>query len=207
MEDFWNDRYRGTEYAFGTEPNAWLKAMLHKLSPGKILLPADGEGRNSVYAATLGWEVHACDLSQEGQRKAMRLANVSGVHIEYRVGDFGQLQYPVAGFDTVALIYAHFNPHIRPAYHRLIDGYLKPGGHLILEGFSKRHTEWQARQPQVGGPRDAELLYGVDEIERDFGHYEILYLQEEPIDLNEGIGHVGEGCVIRLFARKRDPGV
>ncbi len=204
MEAFWNERYRGTEYAYGTAPNAWLKDMLHKLPPGRLLLPADGEGRNAVYAATLGWDVEACDLSVEGQRKALLLAADRGVRIGYQVGDFGLLPYARASFDAAGLIYAHFDPAKRPAYHQLLDSYLKPGGHLILEGFSKRHPEWQARHPRIGGPRDIPLLYDLDEIERDFGHYEILYLQEEPVELREGELHVGEGCVIRFFARKRD---
>ncbi len=114
------------------------------------------------------------------------------------------LPYARESFDAAGLIYAHFDPAKRPAYHRLLDDDLKPGGHLILEGFSKRHPEWQARHPRIGGPRDIPLLYDLDEIERDFGHYEILYLQEEPVELREGELHVGEGCVIRFFARKRD---
>ena len=204
MEAFWNERYRGTEYAYGTAPNTWLEDMLHKLPPGRLLLPADGEGRNAVYAATLGWDVEACDLSIEGQRKAFQLAAARGVRIGYQVGDFGNLPYARESFDAAGLIYAHFDPAKRPAYHRLLDDYLKPGGHLILEGFSKRHPEWQARHPHIGGPRDIPLLYDLAEIERDFGHYEILYLQEEAVELTEGELHVGEGCVIRFFARKRE---
>lgn len=45
--------------AYGTEPNAFFKAQLDQLTPGRLLLPAEGEGRNAVYAAKKGWEVAA----------------------------------------------------------------------------------------------------------------------------------------------------
>lgn len=205
MEAFWNERYSGDGYAYGTEPNEWLARILPTLPPGRILLPADGEGRNSVYAASLGWDAHACDLSSEGRRKALLLATQKNVVINYTVGDFMSIDYPKASFDAAALIYAHFDPSVRPSLLAKTDRCMKPGGHLILEAFSRRHIEWQARYPGIGGPRDPQMLFTLDEIESSFGHYEILYLQEEAISLDEGNGHVGEGCVIRLFARKRTP--
>jgi len=205
MESFWNERYSGEDYAYGTEPNQWLARLLPTLPPGRILLPADGEGRNSVFAATLGWEAHACDLSSEGRRKAMMLAEKKKVSIEYTIGDFMMIDYPEAAFDAAALVYAHFDPGLRPALLAKTDRCLKPGGHVILEGFSRRHIEWQARHPGIGGPRDPRMLFTMEEINDAFGQYDILYLQEEAIELGEGTGHVGEGCVIRLFARKRGP--
>lgn len=203
MENFWNERYRQPAYAYGTAPNAWYKNLIDKLAPGKILLPADGEGRNGVYASTRRWQVSACDLSMEGRRKAAALASAQGVDIEYLVGDFGQLAFPQAPFDAIALIYAHFDPALRPAYHRLVDAYLKPGGHLMLEAFSRKHIDWQTRYPHIGGPREPAMLYDLEEIRRDFGHYSVIYLQEEIVDLAEGHLHVGRGSVIRFFACKQ----
>ena len=61
MKEFWNERYSQEAYAYGTEPNAFFKSRIDQLSPGKLLLPAEGEGRNAVYAATKGFEVSAYD--------------------------------------------------------------------------------------------------------------------------------------------------
>ena len=74
MKDFWNERYASTEYVYGKEPNQYFKQILCSLSPGKILLPAEGEGRNAVYAASLGWQVYAYDFSERAYKKAMALA-------------------------------------------------------------------------------------------------------------------------------------
>ena len=63
MKDFWNERYGAPEYAYGTEPNVFFKQELDGLKPGRLLLPAEGEGRNGVYAAEKGWSVSAYDWS------------------------------------------------------------------------------------------------------------------------------------------------
>ena len=74
MKEFWEIRYAEKQYAYGENPNVYFKEQLDKLKPGKILLPAEGEGRNAVYAAKQGWEVMAFDLSSEGKNKAEKLA-------------------------------------------------------------------------------------------------------------------------------------
>ncbi|EMM82692.1 thiopurine S-methyltransferase domain protein [Leptospira interrogans str. 2002000626] len=67
--DRWNERYNKEEFAFGEQPNEYLKEQLEKLKIGTILFPAEGEGRNAVFAAKLGWNVSAFDISIEGKRK------------------------------------------------------------------------------------------------------------------------------------------
>jgi SAM-dependent methyltransferase len=66
---FWDDRYRGETYAYGTEPNDFLRASAMRIPPGRVLCLAEGEGRNAVFLAALGYEVTAVDLSSEGLRK------------------------------------------------------------------------------------------------------------------------------------------
>ena len=61
MNEFWNQRYAEKEWVYGQNPNLYFKKFIDSTKPGTLLLPADGEGRNSVYAATKGWEVDAFD--------------------------------------------------------------------------------------------------------------------------------------------------
>ena len=56
MKEFWDTRYAEIDFAYGKTPNTFFKDSIDKLTPGKLLLPADGEGRNAVYAATKGWD-------------------------------------------------------------------------------------------------------------------------------------------------------
>ena len=75
MKDKWDDRYSKSEFAYGELPNDYLKDQLNIIPAGTILFPAEGEGRNAVYAATLGWSVYAFDQSIEGRKKAIQLAD------------------------------------------------------------------------------------------------------------------------------------
>src|SRR5882672_261786 len=109
----WNDRYSKKDFAYGVQPNNYLKEQLEKLDVGKILFPAEGEGRNAVFAARLGWTVSAFDISVEGKSKAIRLAETNKVTIDYQVGELQTLEYHREQFDAIALIYAHFPADIK----------------------------------------------------------------------------------------------
>lgn len=201
--DRWNERYSKEEFAYGKQPNNYLKEQLEKLDPGKILFPADGEGRNGVFAASLGWTVSSFDISTEGKKKALQLAAASQVTIDYRVGELQTLGYKQEEFDAIALIYAHFPAVIKSAYHKTLDSYLRKGGILIFEAFSKNHSDYLARNEKIGGPRDTDMLFSIDEIKADFADYEVIELAEKEVELNEGLFHNGTGSVIRFTGRKK----
>ena len=201
--DRWNDRYRQAAYAYGVQPNAWLQQELEKLPVGAILFPAEGEGRNAVFAAGRGWRASAFDISDEGRAKAMRLAQANAVTIDYRVGELSDLAYDAEQFDAVALIYAHFPAAVKSAIHRALDRYLRKGGVVIFEAFSKRHLAYVMRDERVGGPKDEASLFSLEEIRRDFPNYTFRELREEEIELSEGLYHNGVGSVIRFVAVKQ----
>lgn len=201
--DRWNDRYSNEEFAYGTSPNNYLKEQIEKLQPGKILFPAEGEGRNAVFAAQNGWTVAAFDISAEGKNKALKLADANNVVIDYQVGELETLNYQKEQFDAIALIYAHFPAAIKSSIHKTLDQYLRKGGIIIFEAFSKKHLDYLAINDKVGGPKDIESLFSTEEIQADFSNYEIITLEEKEIELNEGLFHNGKGSVIRFIGRKK----
>ena len=199
----WDDRYSNEEFAYGEEPNNYLKEQLAKLTVGSILFPAEGEGRNAVFAAKNGWKVSAFDISQKGKNKATKLAEKSKVTIDYRVGELETLDFKKEQFDAIALIYAHFPADIKSLYHKVFDQYLKKDGTIIFEAFSKKHLDYIKANEKVGGPKDIESLFSIEEIKADFPNYEIVELVEKEIELNEGLFHNGTGSVIRFIERKK----
>ncbi|MCJ7932345.1 MAG: class I SAM-dependent methyltransferase [Chryseobacterium sp.] len=199
----WEERYSNEEFVYGIQSNNYLRQQLEQVNPGSILFPADGEGRNSVYAALQGWRASAFDISYEGQRKALQLAEENKVTIDYKVGELPALGYQEQQFDAVALIYAHFPAEIKSSMHRMLDQYLRKGGLIIFEAFSKNHLEYIARNEKIGGPKDIESLFSIDEIRSDFPDYDILELAETEVELEEGLFHNGTGSVIRFTGRKR----
>jgi SAM-dependent methyltransferase len=202
MKEFWDQRYASEEYAYGEKPNEFFKGSLEGLKPGRILLPADGEGRNGVYAATQGWDVVSFDISEAGRAKALRLAEKKDVAIDYQVASMEEIDFPPGSFDAVALIYAHFPESVRRAWHLRISGWLRPGGRLIMEAFSKGHLPYVLTDGRVGGPRDLSMLYTVEDIREDFSGYREVMSDECEVELTEGAFHVGKGRVVRWVGER-----
>ncbi len=199
----WDERYSKQAFAYGEQPNDYLKEQLEKLPAGTILFPAEGEGRNAVFAAMNGWKVSAFDISKEGKKKAQQLAIKNHVEIEYQVGLLEELSYTDEQFDAIALIYAHFPATIKSDYHKKLNLLLRKGGMLIFEAFSKKHLEYIARNEKVGGPKEIDMLFSIEEIRADFPDFDIIELTEKEIELNEGEFHSGTGSVIRFVGRKK----
>ena len=200
--DRWNERYSREAFAYGEQPNDFLKAQLNSLTPASILFPAEGEGRNAVYAARLGWKVSAFDISVEGKKKALLLAEKNNVAIDYQVGELNKLDYRNEQFDVIALIYAHFPANIKSAIHKALDKYLRNGGVIIFEAFSKTHIDYIVKNEKVGGPKEVDMLFSIEELKADFYNYQIILMEEKEIELSEGEFHKGLGSVIRFVGRK-----
>lgn len=203
MENFWDTRFKQEGYVYGTLPNVFFKNTIDKYKPkGKLLLPAEGEGRNAVYAAKQGLEVYAFDTSIEGKNKALKLAKQNNVSINYEVGDFFDLKLLNEKFDVAALIFAHFTPDIVSDYHKKVSELLKPNGIIIIEGFSQNHIEFQKVNPLAGGPKNIDMLFSKETIKRDFKNFEILQLEEVEVELEEGKYHKGNAKLIRFIGKK-----
>lgn len=194
MKEIWNKRYAGDEFVYGIHPNAFFKENIDKINPGIILLPAEGEGRNAVYAASLGWDVKAFDFSTKAKEKALLLSKNKNVPIQYAVHGIEEADYELSSFDAIALIYAHSKN--RKENHQRMLQFLKPGGILILEAFSKTQLN-----NNTGGPKDINMLYSIEELKEDFAGMKELEIWEEEIILDEGNLHKGKSSVIRLVGQ------
>ena len=154
MQNQWDERYARQEYIYGTEPNKFLKEQLSLLKPGRILFPAEGEGRNAVFAASLGWETEAFDQSVEGQKKAVKLATHKGVAINYYIQSLNDWNPEPNQYECIALIFVHLPDGLRQQVHNAVVKALKPGGTLLLEAFTLNQLPRTS-----GGPKTAELLF------------------------------------------------
>ncbi|MCQ4141900.1 bifunctional 2-polyprenyl-6-hydroxyphenol methylase/3-demethylubiquinol 3-O-methyltransferase UbiG [Chryseobacterium sp. EO14] len=198
----WDTRYGSPEFAYGKLPNQFFKERLDPLPSGNILLPAEGEGRNAVYAASKGWKVTAFDLSDKGKEKAEKLADEYNLSFHYLIGDLEQFDFEKESFDIIGFIYAHFLSEKKAALHRKLNTYLKRGGIIIFEAFGKKNLPLVKANPKVGGAMPESMLFSTEELKEDFSNYEILLLEEKEIVLSEGLYHNGTGSVIRFVGRK-----
>jgi len=197
--DFWNARYATDDYIFGTAPNVFLASQAALIHPGmQALAIADGEGRNGVWLAERGAQVHAIDVSRVALGKARKLAAARGVTLEFEQADVLNWTWPEAIYDLVAAIFIQFVPP--PERDRIIAGIrrtLKPGGVLILQGYTPKQIEFA-----TGGPSNPANLYTADLLRTWFGDWDILHLNEHESVISEGSHHHGMSALIDLVARK-----
>lgn len=199
MNNFWDERYSNKNYVYGTKPNQFFKEQIDKLKLGKILLIGEGEGRNAVNAAKLGWQVDAIDSSSVAQSKALKLAEQNKVSIHYHVTDIHSYNFPPCTYDTLAIIFLHINESAAESeiLYKKLNYTLKKGGKVILELFSKNQLGNKS-----GGPKDISLLCSVEQIQKYFPNLKHEILREENIMLSEGEFHQGEASVIRYIGVK-----
>ncbi len=197
MKDFWNSRYANIEYAYGIKPNQYFEKELKKLPKGKILLPAEGEGRNAVYASKLGWEVSAFDISDKGKEKALKLAKENNVRIDYLLSSVLDISYPDNSFDCLGIFFMHLPLHIKKSAFLELIKKIKEGGTFILEVFSKKQIEYN-----TGGPKNIEMLFNIEELKDIFKDFSSAFFEEKEVVLNEGLFHQGEAVTIRGFGKK-----
>jgi cyclopropane fatty-acyl-phospholipid synthase-like methyltransferase len=206
----WNERYSGEDYFYGTEPNAFLVSQKALLKPGmRCLAVADGEGRNGVWLAQQGLEVLSVDSSHVAQAKAKKLAQQRGVAMLFEQVDLLQRDWPVLSsaegsendFDVVVAIFIQFvtSPQ-REQMFAAIKRCLKPGGLLLLQGYTPRQLEYR-----TGGPSQVENLYTEAMLRKAFADMDIVQLREHDSVIREGAGHSGMSALIDMVARKKAP--
>jgi len=197
-EEFWNQRYKINSTVYGDQPNTFFKEELLKLQSGKLLLPAEGEGRNALFAASIGWEVTAFDFSVEARKKALEAALAKHLKIAYTAEDINEIILPEKTYDAIGLIYVHLESALRATFHKKCMKALKPGGVIILEAFSKNQMNNTS-----GGPKDMSMLHSRESLLKEFDGLQISLCKEEDTFLDEGKFHAGIAAVVRLVAIKQ----
>lgn len=198
MKEKWDERYCESKNIYGIKPNEFFKKELLKLTPGRILLPGEGEGRNAVFAAKQSWQVDAFDYSQQAVDNAKLFLDLHKQKANYFQADILNLPVSTETFDAVGVFYLHLTKKDRLKSHRFISDSVRENGYLIMEVFSKKQLGRNS-----GGPQNENLLYDISEIERDFTDFQPICLHEIEIDLDEGELHQGKAMVIRFVGHKK----
>jgi SAM-dependent methyltransferase len=196
---FWDERYATDDYIFGTAPNVFLASQAGLIRPGMHALAiADGEGRNGVWLAERGVQVHAVDVSPVALAKAHKLAARRSVSLNFEQLDVLEWDWPEAAYDLIVAIFIQFAPppereHIMAGIRRA----LKPGGLLILQGYTPKQVGFA-----TGGPGNVANMYTADLLREWFGDWKIGHLHEHESFISEGSHHHGMSALIDLVAQK-----
>lgn len=197
MKAFWNERYNEAQYAYGTEPNDFLKSQ--PLGAGlKVLCLAEGEGRNGVYLAGLGNDVSCIDYSEEGLKKTSQLAAQNGVEVSCICADLGEMNLVENSWDVIVAIFAHLPTQVKSHIWPQIFSALKPGGKLIMEVYDQEQLRFG-----TGGPQHPDLLYSIDELEELLGNrFDQIQMSKVYREVHEGTYHNGASATLQVLATK-----
>ncbi|MGB7250429.1 MAG: class I SAM-dependent methyltransferase [Phormidesmis sp.] len=195
-KSFWDERYARDEYLYGTEPNSFLVEHSALLT-GPVLSLSEGEGRNAVFLAALGLDVHGVDSSEVGLNKAKTLARSKGVDIQTEVADLANFEPKQTFYGSVISISAHLPSAIRNKLYPLVEQCLKPDGIILLEAYSESQLA-----KNTGGPKDADMLMTVAKLEQEFPNCEPLLMRELEREVIEGQRHTGLASVVQFIARR-----
>ncbi len=195
----WEKRFEAPDYVFGESPNAFLARQQPRLpKSGRALAVSDGEGRNGVWLAEQGLDVVSMDFSPRAQEKALALAARRGVKITTELADIFTYPWPTAAYDVIAVVFIQYmTPAERLPVFAGIRQALKPGGLLLLEGYTPKQVEYG-----TGGPKERENMYTRELLEKEFGGFANVEITEYEAELHEGAGHGGISALIDLVATK-----
>ena len=203
--EMWDQRFSSEEYAYGKEANIWLSERISQINPppnNRALFPADGEGRNAVWAATIGWNSEVFDLSIVGKQKCQLLADEHGVIVNYEVDDLELREFPDEIFDLIACSWFHTPSEIRKVHMPRMLHSLKSGGHFVMEGY---HT---SQMPlHSGGPKSLDLLFDLDEVLEELigekaPQMHIIHTAVTSTVLDESELHKGQARVVRIHLQR-----
>ena len=189
----WDERYALEGWAFGTDPNDFLRQEAHRIPPGRVLCLGEGEGRNAVFLAELGYEVVVVDRSQVGIDKAQGLAQERGVFIETVVSSIEEFDLTEGEWQGIISVFFHLPPELRIKVNQSVVRGLAPGGILILEAYTPQQLEFG-----TGGPPHPERLVSLATMEEEFEGLEFLVAQETEREIHEGRMHTGRGSVVQV---------
>jgi cyclopropane fatty-acyl-phospholipid synthase-like methyltransferase len=197
-KETWEQRFDNDSYIFGVEPNEYLRSQLKLLKPGNVLSIADGEGRNSVWLAKKDFEVDAFDFSSNAIRKAQRLADANNVIVNFHNSDWQSFNWKKNHYDNIVGIFFQFaGPEDRMKIFNHIDASLKPGGVVVLQGYSTAQLKFN-----TGGPGKLDHLYDEDLLRQAFAGFEVQVCETYETTLQEGAGHSGMSALVGFVARK-----
>jgi SAM-dependent methyltransferase len=195
---FWNDRYAGVDYVYGTAPNDFLVSVAAEIPAGPVLCLAEGEGRNAVFLAARGHAVTAVDQADAGLAKARALAQQRRVPLTAIAADLTNFEISPQTWTGVVAIYMHLPPTLRRTVLARAAAGLRPGGIFVMEVYRPAQLEFR-----TGGPQDVTLLPTLAELRSELDGLEIIIGREIERDVREGGGHTGQSAVVQILARRR----
>ena len=193
----WDERFSAEEFAYGKDPNQFLRENYEAIPKGRVLSLAEGEGRNAVFLAKQGYAVTAVDGSEVGLRKAEILARENGVEIDFVHADLAEYELGENRWDGIVSIFCPLPSALRKQVHKKVLAGLKPGGVFLLEAYTPDQLKYG-----TGGGSSADTMTSKESLILDLKGLKFIHLIELERNVVEGTYHTGLGSVLQAIASK-----
>jgi ubiquinone/menaquinone biosynthesis C-methylase UbiE len=198
MKDFWDTRYSEDGYAYGLEPNDFLKENYKQIQAGgRVLCLSEGEGRNAIFLAHQGLDVTAVDISEVGLNKAKERAKKEGVNLTTFLADLENFEFGENSWDGLISIFGHLPPSLRSKVHSKIFPSLKKNGIFLLEAYTPEQLLLK-----TGGPKDESMMLTLSIVEKELSKLNPAIKRTCVRDIQEGKYHSGPSAVLQYLGKK-----
>jgi SAM-dependent methyltransferase len=199
MNYVWDERYSEPGKSFGEQPNDFLASQRPIiLNAGKrALCLGEGEGRNALWLAQMGFDVTAVDLSAVGLRNAADRAAKLSLSLTTVQADLAVWQIEPDRWDLIVSIFCHLPSVTRGTLYRNVGSGLSTDGLFILEAYTPSQL---ARG--TGGPSDPDFLANGAQLRTELPGIDFLEMREISRDVREGQRHTGMADVVQIVGRK-----
>ena len=198
--DAWDERYAASDLVWSGTPNQFVAEELAALPAGRAVDLAAGEGRNSLWLASLGWQVTALDFSRVALDKGRRIAEqqeLSG-SVQWEQADATTWRAD-APYDLAVVAYLQLPAEERRAAHRNAFESLSVGGTFLLVAHDATNL-----LRGTGGPQDPDVLMTADDVLADLGGLSYDVIRAERVERIVEVGHGGDpqrtalDCLVRV---------
>ncbi|MCU1680321.1 MAG: putative reductase [Amycolatopsis sp.] len=152
-EVFWEERYRSTTAVWSGNPNAQLVAEASDLPAGAALDVGCGEGADTLWLASRGWQVTAVDFSTVALQRAAAKAEELGIgeRVDWVHTDVVDWTPAVGCFDLVSAQFMHLPAQQRDVLYARLAASVAPGGSLVIVGHHPSHMHSAMDRPEMRG--------------------------------------------------------
>jgi SAM-dependent methyltransferase len=195
---FWDQRYAEAGWAYGTEPNDFVRECAERIPPGRVLCLGEGQGRNAVFLASRGFDVTAMDQSRMGLARAEALAAELGVRLTTITAALEEFMIEPLAFSAIVSVFVHPPLILRRDVHQRVMNGLAVGGCYVFEAYAPEQVHYQ-----TGGPKDPELLGSLATLREELFKLDFEVAREVVRDVTEGRYHTGLAASVQILARRR----
>lgn len=193
----WDQRYTEDQNVYGGKPNEFLVSQIDRLPKGKLLSLGEGQGKNAVYLAKLGFNVSAVDISSVGLQQAAEYAAREKISIQTFTADLAAYSIEQNYWDCIISIFCHLPLRARTTLFTQIEQALHPGGVFLLEAYAPDQLQYG-----TGGPHTLELLADLQELKQYIHGLQLIVAREIEREVDEGLRHHGLAKVQQILAVK-----